>query len=88
MRYREKRVFHLFVSDKTDYFSAMWRHLQKKLYHMSPNMENQLLESLSIRQSNIHYDILQHQISVNEAPKLKVFDYEEEVKSKKVNMLK
>ena len=39
MKYRERRTYHLFVSDKTDYFSAMWHYLQKKMHNESAYME-------------------------------------------------
>jgi hypothetical protein len=31
MRYREDRSYHMQVSDKGDYFSSMWQHLQRRL---------------------------------------------------------
>lgn len=64
MKYRERRTYHLFVSDKTDYFQSMWHFLQKKLYHQSIHVENELLEALAIRQSNIHYEIIDSELEV------------------------
>ena len=76
LKYREGCTYHLFVSDKTDYFSSMWKHLQKKMNANSPLIETDLLEAVSIRQSNIIYDILESRLEVAEHHKIKPYNYE------------
>ena len=53
----------------------MWHHLQKRMHRESKNLEGELLEALAIRQSNIHYDILEEQLEVVQHQKLRPFDF-------------
>jgi hypothetical protein len=87
MKYREQRTYHLLVKEKADYFSSMWMHMQKRLSVHSPFFEADLLSVVAQRENNILIDIMDSRLAV-EVHKSRALETEEELKQKKISMLR
>lgn len=65
----------------------MWQFMQKQLNLQSPYFESDLLSMVTERNNNILTDIMDSRLEV-EQHRPKVFESEEELKQRKINMLR
>lgn len=65
----------------------MWQHMQKQLGTQSPYFEPDLLAMFSDRENNILSDIMEERLEI-EFPKIRLGETEEDLKQRKLNMLR